>query len=186
MKHKCMKWVRGVEIVTHLILSQFYTVSRHDTLGTFFYLKGKGLKSFYNATAIELLSMKTTLLILICNITTRMIVIFHVLFSLSFLNHEFLISFGSIQVPFTFAFFFFHRECFYVFNVFVVKIKKMEYTGSSYEGEHLHGRLEGQGEYTFPTGTVYKGGQSFICLWTLRPFLFCFFSHWPSKLIVSS
>ena len=33
----------------------------------------------------------------------------------------------------------------------------MEYTGSSYEGQHLNGRLEGEGEYTFPTGTIYKG-----------------------------
>ncbi|XP_052827187.1 MORN repeat-containing protein 5 [Octopus bimaculoides] len=33
----------------------------------------------------------------------------------------------------------------------------MEYIGSSYEGETLNGRLEGNGKYTFATGTVYKG-----------------------------
>ncbi|OCT65620.1 MORN repeat-containing protein 5 isoform X1 [Xenopus laevis] len=33
----------------------------------------------------------------------------------------------------------------------------MEYTGSEYRGEHLHGRLEGKGEYTLPTETRYEG-----------------------------
>lgn len=33
----------------------------------------------------------------------------------------------------------------------------MEYIGSSYEGETVNGRLEGNGMYTFATGTVYKG-----------------------------
>ena len=33
----------------------------------------------------------------------------------------------------------------------------MEYTGSSYEGDHKHGRMEGFGEYTLPNGTKYIG-----------------------------
>merc|ERR1711912_99890 len=34
---------------------------------------------------------------------------------------------------------------------------KMEYTGSSYEGDYNNGRLEGKGKYTFPTETKYEG-----------------------------
>ncbi|XP_018607219.1 MORN repeat-containing protein 5 [Scleropages formosus] len=33
----------------------------------------------------------------------------------------------------------------------------MEFTGSSYDGEYYNGRMEGKGEYTFPTGTKYIG-----------------------------
>ncbi|WAR22132.1 MORN5-like protein [Mya arenaria] len=33
----------------------------------------------------------------------------------------------------------------------------MEYTGSAYEGDHKNGRLEGSGNYTFPTETKYEG-----------------------------
>ncbi|XP_006007202.1 MORN repeat-containing protein 5 [Latimeria chalumnae] len=33
----------------------------------------------------------------------------------------------------------------------------MEYTGSSYKGEYKHGRMEGKGQYTFPTETTYEG-----------------------------
>ncbi|XP_045196012.2 MORN repeat-containing protein 5-like [Mercenaria mercenaria] len=33
----------------------------------------------------------------------------------------------------------------------------MEYTGSSYEGDRTNGRLEGKGNYTFPTETRYEG-----------------------------
>eukprot|EP00118_Oscarella_pearsei_P028356 m.1969 g.1969 ORF g.1969 m.1969 type:complete len:167 (+) comp8116_c0_seq1:58-558(+) len=33
----------------------------------------------------------------------------------------------------------------------------MEYIGSSYTGERKNGRMEGRGEYNFPTGTKYVG-----------------------------
>ncbi|XP_030598826.1 MORN repeat-containing protein 5 isoform X2 [Archocentrus centrarchus] len=33
----------------------------------------------------------------------------------------------------------------------------MEYTGSSYKGATKNGRMEGEGEYTFPTNTRYVG-----------------------------
>ncbi|RDD43419.1 MORN repeat-containing protein 5 [Trichoplax sp. H2] len=33
----------------------------------------------------------------------------------------------------------------------------MEYIGSSYEGEHKNGRMDGRGQYSFPTGTKYVG-----------------------------
>ncbi|XP_029024898.1 MORN repeat-containing protein 5 [Betta splendens] len=33
----------------------------------------------------------------------------------------------------------------------------MEFIGSSYKGDTKYGRMEGQGEYTFPTGTRYVG-----------------------------
>lgn len=33
----------------------------------------------------------------------------------------------------------------------------MDYTGSSYEGERVNGRIEGKGTYEFPSGTVYTG-----------------------------
>eukprot|EP00741_Cyanophora_paradoxa_P000832 tig00000444_g803.t1 len=33
----------------------------------------------------------------------------------------------------------------------------MEYSGSSYEGQTVNGRIEGQGTYTFPSGIVYTG-----------------------------
>ncbi|CAG2217929.1 MORN repeat-containing protein 5 [Mytilus edulis] len=33
----------------------------------------------------------------------------------------------------------------------------MEYTGSSYDGDHKNGRMEGKGKYEFPTETKYEG-----------------------------
>uniref|UniRef100_A0A3P8WPX4 MORN repeat-containing protein 5 n=1 Tax=Cynoglossus semilaevis TaxID=244447 RepID=A0A3P8WPX4_CYNSE len=33
----------------------------------------------------------------------------------------------------------------------------MEFTGSSYKGPTINGRMEGRGEYTFPTETKYEG-----------------------------
>ena len=33
----------------------------------------------------------------------------------------------------------------------------MEYTGSSYEGQVKRDKMEGEGEYTFPSGTKYRG-----------------------------
>uniref|UniRef100_UPI0035900750 MORN repeat-containing protein 5 n=1 Tax=Myxine glutinosa TaxID=7769 RepID=UPI0035900750 len=33
----------------------------------------------------------------------------------------------------------------------------MEYTGSSYKGDYVNGRIEGRGHYTLPTGTRYEG-----------------------------
>eukprot|EP00729_Bicosta_minor_P003068 gene3068-30004_t len=33
----------------------------------------------------------------------------------------------------------------------------MEYTGSSYVGDHVNGRMEGKGTYIFPNGTRYEG-----------------------------
>lgn len=33
----------------------------------------------------------------------------------------------------------------------------MDYTGSSYEGDIVNGRLEGKGKYVFPSGTTYVG-----------------------------
>ncbi|XP_065829511.1 MORN repeat-containing protein 5-like [Oscarella lobularis] len=33
----------------------------------------------------------------------------------------------------------------------------MEHIGSSYEGDRKNGRMEGKGEYSFPTGTKYVG-----------------------------
>uniref|UniRef100_A0A8C4NEM6 MORN repeat-containing protein 5 n=1 Tax=Eptatretus burgeri TaxID=7764 RepID=A0A8C4NEM6_EPTBU len=33
----------------------------------------------------------------------------------------------------------------------------MQYTGSSYKGDYVNGRIEGRGQYTLPTGTRYDG-----------------------------
>ena len=33
----------------------------------------------------------------------------------------------------------------------------MDYTGSSYEGDMKNDKMEGEGEYTFPSGTKYIG-----------------------------
>ena len=35
----------------------------------------------------------------------------------------------------------------------------MEFTGSSYQGESSQKRMEGQGDYTFSSGTRYQGGM---------------------------
>lgn len=33
----------------------------------------------------------------------------------------------------------------------------MNYTGSCYEGELKSAKMDGEGEYTYPSGTKYKG-----------------------------
>ena len=44
-----------------------------------------------------------------------------------------------------------------VWDMTIQYLSRMDYTGSSYKGDMKNDKMEGEGEYAFPSGTKYIG-----------------------------